>query len=378
MFKYQLLDSFIEKYSHLPTQGSDEWKKLRENFIGGSELSTVLKQNKHKTINKLILEKLGFDKFHGNAITHWGNVFEELIRIHCEEMFSCNIRETGSIPYKDGFLSYSPDGLAVVPTHKLKKQFSKLEKGVDENSPTQLVLFEFKCPHSRIPSNEIPEYYLPQVKVGMNIIDIMETAIFVQAVYRRCSFDQLKYNSFHNPYGHYKKVDCTNNPIECGFMIVYSEEDSEYVESIISHIEESTNADTIEGIIDLGGLTDSQLFGEILGSCVSKTFKVDYSFRNLYKQNIFEDTYKKEMYDGSLQYNAKTMLRKKIKTLPHILGVIPYKLMNIFMTPVEKSQTYIEDMQAHDKAKKVIECINNNRHLSDKSEAMKSIKAYKF
>lgn len=77
-----------------------------------------------------------------------------------------------------------------------------LPDNLNPGCPAQLVLFEFKCPHSRVATNEIPSYYLPQVSIGMNIIDIMETAVFVQATFRRCSFDQLRYNTLHNSYGH--------------------------------------------------------------------------------------------------------------------------------------------------------------------------------
>lgn len=383
MFKYQLLDAFVNEYSHLPPQGSDEWKKLRENFIGGSELSTVLKQNKNKSVTKLMLEKLGFDRFQGNAITHWGNVFEELIRQHCEEVFGCSIKETGSIPYKDGYLSYSPDGLAVVPTNRLLKQFKKLEPGVDKTSPTQLVLFEFKCPHSRLPSYEIPEHYLPQVKVGMNIIDIMETAVFVQSVYRRCSFEQLKYNCDHNPYGHFKRADTTNDPIEYGFMIIYAIEASEYSESLYSIVSETTDATIIhlktgQEILDLGSMSDANLFGEILGGCVAKYFKVDYAFRKTFEQSVFGDPYKKDMYDISAQYNAKKCLEEKSKTIDNIIGIVPFKMMSVFMTPVEKTNTYIEDNDAHNKAMKVIDCINDHRSFDDKATASKSIRKYKL
>lgn len=383
MFKYQLLDSFVNQYSHLPAQGSDEWKKLRENFIGGSELSTVLKRNKNKSVSKLMLEKLGFDRFQGNAITHWGNVFEELIRQYCEEVFCCTIKETGSIPYEHGYLSYSPDGLAVVPTNRLIKQFKQLENGLDKSSPTQLVLFEFKCPHSRIPSHEIPEHYLPQVKVGMNIIDIMETAVFVQSVYRRCAFAQLKYDCTHNPYGHFKRADTSNNPIECGFMIIYSNEPTEYTESIESIILESTDATVIQmdngcEIIDLGSMSDAALFGEILGGYVSKSFQIDYAFRKPYNQTVFQDPYKMDMYNISMQYTAKKCLEEKSKVIQNIVGIVPFKMMSVYMTSVEKNDTYIEDNDAHNKAKKVIDCINDHRHHDDKAIASKSIRTYKL
>lgn len=382
MFKFDLLNQFIDQYSHLPQQGTDEWKKLREDFIGGSEVSTILKQNKHKTVSKLIMGKLGFDPFKGNVITHWGNVFEELIRLYCEQQFSCSIRETGSIPYKEGKLSYSPDGLAVVPTHKLLNEFGALTTGLDERTPTQLVLFEFKCPHSRNPTEEIPEHYWPQINIGMNIIDIMETGIFVQAVYRRCGFDDLKYNTQHNSFGHYKRADTSNHPVECGFMVIYAEEDSYYLNDLRDTFEEfgiMKHFNNLGDVADLGILADISILEEVLGNCVNKSFKVDYCFRNVYDKSVFDrSSCTIEMYDQSLQYRAQKALNNQALKHQHIIGIIPYKMLSVFITPVDKNPKYIEETDAHSKATAVLQCISDHQGMTDKTEIAKSVRKYKL
>lgn len=381
MNKFAILDSFVAQYAHLPEQGTDEWKLLRKNFIGGSEVSTILKRNKNKSVNKLILEKLGFDRFQGNLITHWGNVFEELIRLRCEQMFKCSIRETGSIPYEHGYLSYSPDGLAVVPTHTIIEQFGSIDNRADHSA--QLVLFEFKCPHSRVASTEIPEHYLPQVSIGMNIIDIMEMAIFVQATYRRCAFNQLKYNTHHNPYGHFKSADISSHPIECGYMIIYVDQSTDYTEDLVSSLIEMGEASEIhlddQVILDLGSITDSIVLEEIFGNCVKKEFNVDYAFRHNYDPAIFEsDAYKMDLYNQSLQYQAHQKLKLHTCQQSCIIGILPYKLLNIHLTPVAKNSNYIEDTDAHTKAQIVLQCIDDHRHMDNKSEASKSIRKYKL
>jgi hypothetical protein len=68
-------------------------------------------------------------------------------------------------------VSYSPDGLGCVDG--------------------QIVLFEFKCPYSRMPGNSVPVHYLPQVKYGMCVIDICDTALFIEGVFRACTAEQL-------------------------------------------------------------------------------------------------------------------------------------------------------------------------------------------
>ena len=385
MFKHKVLSDFIDSYKHLPSQGTDEWKALRENFIGGSEVASILKQNKNKTVSKLIMGKLGFDPFIGNVITHWGNVFEEMIRLHCEDEFSCSILETGSIPYEHGSLSYSPDGLAVIPTHKLKQKFGELAKGVSERDPTQLVLFEFKCPHSRVATETIPEHYFPQVSIGMNIIDIMETAIFVQATYRRCSFNSLRYDRQHNSYGHFKRADTSKHPVECGFMVVYVEDNQlDDYESLIMALLEEGEATELhlnngEVVIDLGSVTNIPLLEEVLGNCVNKTFLIDYCFRQSYKQDVFDSgDYKIDMYNQSLQYRAKKELQLQTQKHPNIIGIIPFKMLNVYMTPVPKNPNYIQETEAHQKAIEVLQCIKDHKGNQDKSEVAKSVRRYKL
>lgn len=381
MSKITLLRNFIKEHEHLPEQGSDEWKIQRLDRIGGSEIATVLKQNKNKSVNKLIMEKLNFDKFTGNVITCWGNVFEELIRLHTEKIFSCTIIETGSIPYKKGYLSYSPDGVSIVGNNNLAKHLNLHKFGLDKNDREFLTLFEFKCPHSRIPSNEIPDHYRPQITIGMNIIDIMEVGIFIQAVFRRCNFTDLKYNSLHNGFGHFKRASVEGNPIESGFMVMYCG-DANYASDLTEYLSTDHRNAKINGIIDIGSMYDSEMFEEIMLSCVSKKIKIDYLFRNSYETNIFNsDGMTQAFYNISLQHRATKALSQAIdKYGGTIIGILPYKLLDVYITPVLKESDYIETSNALIKAKKVIDCINDHREIghTDKAIVAKSVRAYKL
>jgi len=383
MLKYKSLNEFVARYKHLPEQGTDEWKLLRKDFIGGSEIASVLKQNKSKSTNKLIMGKLGFDEFRGNVVTHWGNVFEELIRLHCEELFTCSIRETGSIPYEDGHLSYSPDGLAVVSTNSFVNVFGNLTPGLNPKEPAHLTLFEFKCPHSRIASTEIPIHYLPQVNIGMNIIDIMETAIFVQATYRRCTFDSLMYNATHNKCGHYIPYTITDPPIECGFMTIYGKEDDDYTE-LIRDIEELGEArdvliDNDHSVFDLGSIYSKDVLEEVLGKCVSKTLNVDYCFRHTYAKRTFKsDGYVQDMHNASLQFQAMRVLKDQTKKHKNIICIMPFKMLTLHLTQVSKNKNYITETDAHAKAGAVLKCIENHRGMLDKNVVQKSVRSCKL
>lgn len=384
--KSQLLQTFIEDHSHLPEQGTDEWKEARLNRIGGSELSSVLKLNKNKSTSKLILEKLGFDRFVGNVITHWGNVFEELIRRYTEDEFKCRVYETGSIPYHDGFLSYSPDGLGIVSKDIIKEQLSKNDLNIEDvglsgDDIEYLTLFEFKCPHSRLPTNEIPIHYVPQITVGMNIINIMEVGMFIQAVYRRCQFIDIAYNTLHNGYGHFKRASIEGTPKETGFMVFYCD-DVEYVNELIDVIEQVTDVSSIDGVIDIGSIYNSEVFETVMEACVSKKIKVDYNHRFKYNETVFNrDGMTQAFYNVSLQYKAKKALRQVMNEYTdRIVGILPYKLLDVYIIPVQKQHEYITESGAYESAKSVVNCINEHRNIGclDKKEVMKSIKNYKL
>lgn len=382
MNKLSLLQDFILQHEHLPEQGSDAWKIQRLDRIGGSEISTVLKQNKNKSVNKLIMEKLNFDKFTGNTITAWGNVFEELIRLRSQEMFGCHIQETGSIPYHLGYLSYSPDGVSIVSNSNLSSHIDLKKFGLNVNDREFLTLFEFKCPHSRVPSHEIPQHYRPQITIGMNIIDIMEVGIFIQAVYRRCCFADIQYNSLHNGYGHFKRAEVSNDPIEVGFMVMYCEDES-YTNDLIEYLQADHRTHMVlDQVVDIGSVYDSDAFEEIMLGCVSKQIKVDYCFRSQYTKRVFAaDGMTQAFYNASLQYRATTALEQAMTKYKNtIIGILPYKLLGMYITPVCKEDEYIKTSGALSRAKKVIACINDHRKIgsTDKAVVAKSVRSYKL
>ena len=89
--KIKQLAKLIENNKYAPAQGSEEWKKARYFSIGGSEIAIFMSDipgNKpHKSIRKLIENKLGMDSFDGNKYTRWGNICEELTRLYAEHVF---------------------------------------------------------------------------------------------------------------------------------------------------------------------------------------------------------------------------------------------------------------------------------------------------
>ena len=184
--KLNELRIFCEMHSDKPKQGTKKWKEERNNTnkevtIGGSEMSTVLGENKYNNIDKLIQTKLGLITFSGNDATRWGNFFEPAGQLLIEKLFNCVLYETGSLPGSIPNTSYSPDGFTVAYTKQIKKLIS--ERYITEhNIPFDnagIILFEIKSPYSRIPTNYIPEEYKAQPQCGLAYFKFIDISYFI-------------------------------------------------------------------------------------------------------------------------------------------------------------------------------------------------------
>lgn len=139
------------------SQRSDEWLSLRGNMLTASDAATAIGDNPYEKAEDLILKKCGHNKFHGNEFTAHGNKYEDEARdIYCEK-YNEKCHEIGLHPHpKYTWLGGSPDGLT--------------ESGK---------LVEIKCPMKRKITPEVPKYYMPQLQLLMEILDL-EEAVFIQ------------------------------------------------------------------------------------------------------------------------------------------------------------------------------------------------------
>ena len=108
----------------------------------------------------------------------WGTMFEDCVRKFTEDLFNTKIYETGSIPYNiDNTFQFSPDGLGVVNTNGNK-----------------IALFEFKCPMKRQLKHYIPGYYIPQVKMGLSVLqDLVDLGLYCEFIIKPCT--EKQYNT---------------------------------------------------------------------------------------------------------------------------------------------------------------------------------------
>lgn len=257
------LDLYYEAYKNLPKQGSDEWARDRK--IGGSSVAPILGIEKFSTKKKvaegLIASsfdssfaprakeggaKEGKETQNKNEIAmNWGTVFEEAAKIYLSRFIK--IYEFGSLP---GFeingqtvTSYSPDGIFKMTEEladelALDSSFAQRAKegrtkeevfpspssflqGKNEEKNGE-VLLEIKCPFMRKITGEVPEYYLPQMQLGMHTIGFVDQALYCEFSFRICSLSDLNFSSSCSSF--------TNNgiydtPKAIGFLGFVYEED---------------------------------------------------------------------------------------------------------------------------------------------------------
>ena len=138
-------------------QRSEEWLRLRGNMLTASDAATALGTNPYEKPRDLILKKCGHKKFDGNQATFHGNKYEDEARdIFCAQ-YGEVAHEIGLRPHPDHpWLGGSPDGIT--------------ESGK---------LLEIKCPLRREIKEEVPVYYMPQLQLLMEILNL-EECYFIQ------------------------------------------------------------------------------------------------------------------------------------------------------------------------------------------------------
>lgn len=138
-------------------QKSDEWLRLRGKMLTASDAAVATGSNPYSSEKEFILNKCGHRSFFGNEATKHGEKYEDEARDKWCDMTGEVCHEIGLFPHpKYDWLGGSPDGIT--------------ESGK---------LVEIKCPLKRKITPEVPVYYMPQLQLLMDILDLDE-AVFIQ------------------------------------------------------------------------------------------------------------------------------------------------------------------------------------------------------
>ena len=139
---------------HYDDQRSDNWYALRNTMLTASDVATAIGDNPFEKPGKLLLKKVvpSLNTFKGNEATLHGQKYEPAARdLYCEK-YNEVATEIGLVQHRvHKWLGGSPDGIT--------------------NSGK---LIEIKCPLSRKIKPECPKYYLPQIQILLDVLDLEE------------------------------------------------------------------------------------------------------------------------------------------------------------------------------------------------------------
>ena len=142
-------------------QRSEEWFEARKSLdVTGSTIGAILGNSpfmkREDVIRAKVRERHGAEKeFIGNAATDWGQENEGNALAAFENLFGHIVLEDGLKVHESlHFIGYSPDGI------------------VNDR------LLEIKCPYSKKIPDEVPQHYIDQVQLGMEVYGLNETFFF--------------------------------------------------------------------------------------------------------------------------------------------------------------------------------------------------------
>lgn len=386
------IDEYLESNDMGHSQGSDKWKLARMSRIGGSEQATIEGVNRFSDIFKLILNKLGINKFDRSIKMQWGNLFEELIMVYVESDLNTTIKGADAfLRGKFDTQAYSPDGIAVVDmethytvnseTGEKVKHFSVIDKKPNnetntDNDPT-IVLLEFKCPYNRKLTGVIPEYYKPQIFAGMDTIKLTELAIFIEAMFRRCGLQDLNDTPVYDRQLTPRDLKRPISPIAYGFIgFTLSTKgirgNGENVSRIIKELV------ALHKLFEINQYQITTYFDGVKSGKITDIGNSDerfmVAFMNSFGDKVLTPWYSPLVYleDKNKKYNTtdidesmNNFEKYAMETQSVVYGVLPFKLMKKDYMYEKKQDGYL------DKWKPVIDEVINivdqcKRHPEDK------------
>jgi hypothetical protein len=252
-----------------------------------------------KTQREVVEGHLGLSHFSGNINTYWGSILEDLVTIILEQRWHCKIYETGSLPGAVPHQKYSPDGLVYLPF-------------LDMN-----ILIEIKSAARRVANGTVPKMYKPQIHTGLNSIPVVDKALFVDAMFRRCSMDDMAFNTKYDHEMHGKKP--VPEPMALGLVCLYEEMYSSDYDTVKTRLDVKTHDWIDAGACSLADLTD------LLKDAADG--KLKYFFPNIHS-------------DETKTAEGVVVMIEEFTTMVHAkqvepIAVMPIKLFRLDIIPVE-------------------------------------------
>ena len=316
----------FEADSKGPEQGSEDWFKLRKpgdlkrGRIGGSDMSTLLGKNPYKSRRKLMHIKQGYkeDTLPDKIYCWFGILFEEVAASIFEKNYNTTIH-CKNISLIDSNLPYSifsPDGICALPINP-RSGGIQLRPCLDTDKFVP-ALVEIKCPLIRklTTNNLVPGHYKPQIQTGLFCISMLVGAVFIDNIFRICSYTQLleKYSFNRGLHRFDSEISDKKEEMHKGCILFYGKLPTEID---IKWVRKITIND--HSIMDFGACSYTTVL-QLLSKIRSNIFEVKY---------LEPDTYDIESYLGKKD---------------ELFGILPWKLFDTSVSLMYRDQEMIDDI----------------------------------
>lgn len=376
MNKFLILKKIVNQHAHLPKQGSEEWFKMKKNSIGGSEIGILTGHNIFSNTIDLINNKLNKGtEFKGNTATRWGKLFELITIKICKYIFdNPTIEELGSLPTRNKYLRYSPDGLTILDIFSNNKKEKKI------------ILLEIKSPLTVIPKKIIPKYYIPQLKMGLWSIEESDNGLFINNMYRKCSFKEFTNNTKYD-YNFHSKDKKKNikklNLLSMGIIFFYTKKihlkKNMFFNDELKIFINDNNNNNNENILDIGEL-NTKSFDELLklhDENIIYSFICDpLIFNSINNLDIFKKNILKKKQFNNQQISEYK--KKQIELIKNInknnddiinIGIMCWKLLKSDIIMFDRDDNfinkYLDDVEYIMSTIEKIKSHENNSYLYD-------------
>lgn len=333
----QLCQWVEDKATNGIRQHSPEWHEARKYTVGGSSLGYIQGLSRFKDAHTFVAEKIGLTKSVFGIAPKWGTLFEELIKQYVEADLQCEIVGEDLFVFgEEPGTTYSPDGLTVLNANVHSADAAASTDPV-------IMLIEFKCPYSRIPNGKVMESYETQVKMGLDLLKLPTVGLFIEGVFRRCSWEQL---------GNTADYDRTLIPRSSGKMpraygiIGFYCVDitavglAEFIAEYLAVYDLGDSANDYAST-DLG-TSSLALFTHLLNAFDVKLIQPWYGNVVCVTGGFADDTARAD-YQGSKQMDNELLAFEEFcRTSGYInLGILPWKLFRVDYHQIEKEDGYL-------------------------------------
>ena len=354
----QLLQSFVDRFKHLPQQRSSEWLQAKSKAVGGSELAILDGCNPYQSLIGLIMSKSGvYVPPRGNLTPcHWGTLFEDVITRIIEIDLNASVMGTDiwipSFPHHN----VSPDGyctITVVETDDDYELLTSANAAQHEGKPSKKIatLVEFKCPIRRRPNGEVPQYYKPQVWAGLHISPMASQGLFVDAVFRKTPLKFLRPNRCYD-FKFHREKNSWGTPIALGIIGFYSNDEALTAklaklstrDCVLDVFDDSDDDQDDENKSDTNQLAyDPGLIPIDLGDTDNNAFEAflhEFAERNLLVR--FNDPH----FDGIINASSEICALNKMSPEGYnLIGILPWKLFDLYYVLLDRNFEFMKQIE---------------------------------